>query len=41
MTKRQVKASYKNGDIFMTEAMQALVFDFEMSFGEARDYLER
>lgn len=40
MTKRETKRKYKSGDIFLQEAMQSLVFDHGMTFGEARDYLD-
>lgn len=39
MTKRQVKAAYVRGDIFLGAAVSALMFDHEMIRGEAIDYL--
>jgi len=41
MTKRQIKAAYKSGKMFLSEAVELLMFDFSMMRGEAINYLEK
>lgn len=39
MTKRQVKAAYAKADIFLSAAVSALMFDHDMTRGDAIAYL--
>lgn len=38
-TKRQIKAAYLRGDIGLSDAVPALMFDYNMERGEALRYL--
>jgi len=40
MTKRQIKKDFKAGIIGYSDAIPLLMFDFDMTLGESRDYLD-